>query len=195
MLPQRNFRKIFIGKTAVFIDAANLEHSVSDLGTFPPRLRRIPKGYKWKAFPKGYWKVDYKKFFRFFRNNSNLAQVAFYSARFNTKSHDGFLTFLKSVGFRLVTKEIKRIKTWEGEHRKANFDVEIGVDAVYKKDTYRTFVLFSGDSDFAYLIKLLKKEGKRIVVVSQRGHASKEAKIPLTRDFAVDNNLATARLL
>jgi uncharacterized LabA/DUF88 family protein len=174
VLTKDKLSKVFQGKVAVFIDAANLEHSVADLGSFPPRLKRIPKGYVWRAYPKGYWKVDYKKLLKFFKSKTNFSEAIFYSARFNTKSHDNFLTFLKSVGFKLVTKEIKRIKTWEGEHRKANFDVEISVDATYKIGGFTTFVLFSGDSDFAYLISFLKKEGKKVVVISQRGHASNE---------------------
>ena len=52
MLTKDKLSKVFEGKVAVFIDAANLEHSVADLGSSPPR--------------------------------------------FNTKSHDNFLTFLKS---------------------------------------------------------------------------------------------------
>lgn len=174
MLTKDELSKVFQGKVAVFIDAANLEHSVADLGSFPPRLKKIPKGYIWKAYPKGYWKVDYKRLLKFYKNNSRLTDIIFYSARFNTKSHNDFLTFLKSIGFKLVTKEIKRIKTLEGEHRKANFDVEISVDATYKRGGFTTFVLFSGDSDFAYLISFLKKEGKKVVVISQRGHASNE---------------------
>ena len=35
-------------------------------------------------------------------------------------------------------------------------------------------VLFSGDSDFDYLIKKLRMEGKRAVVISTKYHISRE---------------------
>jgi len=39
---------------------------------------------------------------------------------------------------------------------------------------YDVLVLFSGDSDFDSLIKKLRKEGKKVIVVSSRYHISKE---------------------
>ncbi|MCL4416791.1 MAG: NYN domain-containing protein [Actinobacteria bacterium] len=162
-------------RTAVFIDAANLERSVADLGTKLPNIKHLRKDFKWKALPLNYYRVDYKKLYKFFKTNSKLASISFYSARFGTESHDNFLTFLKRNGYRLVTKIIKDIKVSESKHlRKANFDVEISVDAVDWLRNYDTFVLFSGDSDFAYLVRFLKKKGKKILVISERGHVSNE---------------------
>lgn len=51
---------------------------------------------------------------------------------------------------------------------KANFDVEISVDALIMKDMYENFILFSGDGDFAHLIKALKQISKKTIVVSGR---------------------------
>ena len=51
---------------------------------------------------------------------------------------------------------------------KANFDVEISVDALMTKDMYKNFILFSGDGDFAHLIKALKQNFKKVIVVSGR---------------------------
>jgi len=168
-------KNFFKGRTAVFIDAANLEKSVADFGTKPPRVKRIKKGFVWKAFPKGYFKIDYKELYKFFKENTKLASVSFYSARFGVKSHDDFLAFLKRNRYRLVTKPIKEINTFNGSHqRKANFDVEISVDAVDWIKNYDVFILISGDSDFAYLLEYLKKKGKKVVVISERGHISKE---------------------
>jgi len=171
---KRNIKNLFSGRTAVFIDAANLERSLADLGTKPPNLKRIPKGFVWKPFPKGYWSVDYKKLRKFFAETSRLVSISFYSAKFGTKSHENFLAFLKFNGYRLVTKKIKEIKTGNGDHRKANFDVEIAVDAVSWIRNFDTFVLFSGDSDFTHLLHHLSKKKKRTVVISQRGHVANE---------------------
>lgn len=198
-------KKFSSGKSAVFIDAANLERSVKDIGTRPPKIKRLRKGFRWKSLPKGHYSVDYKKLYKFFKLNSKLASISFYSARFETKSHDNFLTFLKNNGYRLVTKNIKSISDNKAVilrrcsycgtqndvsirfkcvncrknndfsiERKANFDVEIAVDAVSWIKNYDVLVLFSGDSDFAYLLKFLRKKGKTITVISERGHVANE---------------------
>lgn len=58
--------------------------------------------------------------------------------------------------------------------RKADFDVEISTDAVSWAKNYETFILFSGDSDFVYLVEYLKKLRKTIIVLSRRGHIANE---------------------
>jgi len=52
------------------------------------------------------------------------------------------------------------------EDMKANFDVEIGRDMLrdYDADGLDTFVLWSGDSDFADPIRQLLRDGKRVVL-------------------------------
>jgi len=57
---------------------------------------------------------------------------------------------------------------------KGNLDVELALDAFRLADDYDTLLLFSGDSDFGYLLDLLKHKGKKVLVVSTRGHISKE---------------------
>lgn len=178
MKKKRRIEKYKLSKTdriAVFIDAANLERSVADLGTKPPNIKHLRKDFYWKALPKNYYKVDYKKLYKYFKANTKLTSISFYSARFETESHNKFLTFLKYNGYRLVTKPIKRVSASATTHfRKANFDVEIAVDAVDWLRNYDAFVLFSGDSDFAYLVRFLKKKNKKILVISERGHISNE---------------------
>jgi uncharacterized LabA/DUF88 family protein len=49
---------------------------------------------------------------------------------------------------------------------KSNFDVEISIDAVRLLRDYDTFCLFSGDSDFTYLARFLKKNKKKFIVVA-----------------------------
>ena len=60
---------------------------------------------------------------------------------------------------------------------KSNFDVEISVDAFRLLDKYDTFCLLSGDSDFTYLARFLKKRGKKIIVFASGKifHTLKEA--------------------
>ena len=139
----------------MFIDAANLERSVKDLE----------------------WKVNYRRLKAYFRSACDLQEVRFYSVSFGSASHNEFLDSLRSKNYRVITKPLKVIKDEHlsgGEQRKANFDVEIAVDAMEYIDAYDTIVLFSGDSDFDYLLKKLRDKDKYTIVVSTRYHISKE---------------------
>ena len=142
------------GKVFVVIDAANLESSVKDLD----------------------WWVDYVKLCELF-DGGNLYGIRFYCVHHNTENQDKFFVFLKHHGYTLVTKPLKIIKQADieaGDIRKANFDVEIAVDAISMMEEFATFILFSGDSDFNYLLRHLKKKGKITIVVSAKHHIAKE---------------------
>jgi uncharacterized LabA/DUF88 family protein len=48
---------------------------------------------------------------------------------------------------------------------KCNFDVEICVDAIRLLSQYVTFCLWSSDADFVSLIKYLKNNGKKVILI------------------------------
>ena len=146
--------KYLKGKILVMIDAANLESAVKSLN----------------------WWIDYTKLRDLF-NGSKLVEIRDYCVHHGTNNQNNFFTFLKRNGFTLITKPLKIIKQEDilrGDIRKANFDVEIAVDSMEMIDQFDTLILFSGDSDFDYLIKNLRTKGKRIIVVSAKYHISKE---------------------
>lgn len=144
---------ILKGKIAVFIDAANLELSAKDRG----------------------WKVDYKKLYKWLQALGKITYIGFFTVRFENRKHDNFLVFLKKTGYKLVTKPLKLIKDKKKGHlRKANFDVEIAVEAMERIEDFDTLILFSGDSDFDYLLKEVKAKGKKTVVISMKYHVAKE---------------------
>lgn len=147
-------KRLTKGNVAVFIDAANLELSAKDRG----------------------WKVDYRKLYKWLKAADKLKYIGFFTVRFDNKSHDAFLTILKKIGYKLVTKPLKviRNKSKTGHTRKANFDVEIAVEAMKQIDSFDTMLLFSGDSDFDYLIKELKRQDKKVIVISTKYHISRE---------------------
>jgi len=162
------------GTVFVYIDAANLEKSVQDIWVNP---KDIPDSFKSYTADQLCWKIDYQKFHNFFKSICALKEIKFYSADFATGSHRKFLWFLgKILKFKLETKPLKEYTdhTPELPHRKANFDVEIAVDATFKLSNYDTFVLFSGDCDFAYLLKFLRGKNKIAIVFSRTGHIAKE---------------------
>lgn len=154
MFQKSNLQKYLKGKILVIIDAANLESSVKSLG----------------------WWIDYIKLKNLF-DKDNLVEIRDYCVRHGTDNQEKFFTFLKKNGFKLITKPIKIIKAPEitkGEIRKANFDVEITIDVLERINKFDTLVLFSGDSDFDYLIRKLRARGKNVVVISTKHHISKE---------------------
>jgi uncharacterized protein (TIGR00288 family) len=140
-------------RIGVFIDAANLELSAKD--------RRF--------------KVDYKKLYKWIGEFGCIEYAGFFTVRFDNKKHDKFLTLLKKIGYKLITKKLKHIRDKNKGHlRKANFDVEIAVEAIKRINSYDVFILFSGDSDFDYLLKEAKAQSKETIVVSMRYHVSRE---------------------
>lgn len=54
-----------------------------------------------------------------------------------------------------------------------DWDVGITIDALDKLDEYDTFVLVSGDGDFAQLLEYLRAKGKQTVVLSFEGTTSR----------------------
>ena len=146
--------KYLKGRILVMIDAANLESSVKDLG----------------------WWIDYIRLRNLF-DDKKLVEIRNYCVHHGSENQNKFFTFLKKNGFVLITKPLKIIKQEDilkDNLRKANFDVEIAVDALETADKFDTLVLFSGDSDFDYLIKVLKNKNKKVMVISTKYHIAKE---------------------
>lgn len=146
--------KIAKGKVAVFIDAANVFYSQRTLK----------------------WFLDYQKLQDFLNSSLNLQGIYYYSGQMRGQDKQlKFINRLKEIGIHVFEKEIKFIKLKNHQMlHKGNLDVELAIDAYRMSSNYDTLFLFSGDSDFAYLIKLVKEKGKRVVVFSTRGHISGE---------------------
>ncbi len=60
---------------------------------------------------------------------------------------------------------------------KSNCDVEITTDILLERKEVDEIILFSGDSDFQYLIKKLKDLGKKVIIFSSRKTISWEVKL------------------
>jgi len=150
----QNFAK---GRTAVFIDASNVYFAERTLG----------------------WKIDFLKLLAYFRKNTELTQITFYSAINPENSAERkFHDFLEINGYVVKHKKIKFIKDprdqERGGYHKGNIDVDLTTDAVHYKNDYDTCILLSGDGDFESLLIYLKKFHKRCIVFSTKGHVSFE---------------------
>lgn len=147
-------KEFVYGRVAVFIDAANIFYSQRTLG----------------------WRIDYTKLKEYFEKETDLVAMYLYTGKVGSdEKQEKFLSKITQLGYIVRAKEVKRIKVGSGAFEwKGNLDVELALDAYKSCNSFDTCVLFSGDSDFAYLLDLMKQEGKKVIVVSMRGHIARE---------------------
>lgn len=139
-------------RVAVFVDAANFEISLKQCDLY----------------------ADYSKLMRMIEQYGKPVILRYYSVVFKTKGQDRFFSFIKNRGFKIVTKDVKIIKSGKGSKNKANFDVEIAFDSAVRIGEFDTLILFSGDSDFVYLIYQLQKRTIKTIVISPSFRTAKE---------------------
>jgi uncharacterized LabA/DUF88 family protein len=122
------------------------------------------------------WKVDYEKLKKYFANECDLKGIHFYTGRVgDNEKQNSFITRLEYLGYVVKAKEVKRIRLEDNTFEwKGNLDVELTIDVLGNMSNFDTLVLMSGDSDFAALIDTVKTQKKRVVVMSTKGHISKE---------------------
>lgn len=144
-------RQYIKGSVYVFIDAENLFYCQRTLG----------------------WLVSYQKLMKYFKDECGQETKIFVYTGINeiNSSQRKFLDMLTANGFILRTKVVKRFKNHEWKN---NLDMELAFEMVETKDKYETAVLISGDGDFSIPIERIKRAGKRIIVISTRGHISIE---------------------
>ncbi len=65
----------------------------------------------------------------------------------------------------VIFKKVKKIKTEIWSKRKADFDAEIWCIICENKDKFKTFIILSGDGDFANLYKKLLEKWKQIIIL------------------------------
>ena len=146
--------KYIKGKTAVFIDASNIFYSQRTLG----------------------WRMDYQKLKKYFEQECDLTGLYFYTGKIDKHNKQArFFQKMKEYGYKVTSKEVKMIKLAPNIYKpKGDLDVELVIEALKNVDKFDTCILMSGDSDFAPLVDELKFQGKRVIVMSTKGHISRE---------------------
>ena len=142
------------GRVYVFIDAANIFYSQRTLK----------------------WRISYERLKKYFEKECNVGKIFIYTAQDAKRlNQEKFLRMLKNNGFIIRTKPVKQIRIANGLYQwKADFDVELAMDMLDHLEQYDSAILLSGDSDFAPVIDRVKKHNKLVVVMSVKGHISKE---------------------
>jgi uncharacterized LabA/DUF88 family protein len=147
-------KQFVFGRTYVFIDAANILYSQQTLR----------------------WKVDYEKLKNYFKGECDLKGIYFYTGRVgDNEKQNSFIRRLEYLGYVVKAKEVKRIRLEDNTFEwKGNLDVELTIDVLGNSNNFDTLILMSGDSDFAALLDTVKAQKKRVIVMSTKGHVSKE---------------------
>ncbi len=145
-------------KAIIFIDGANVFYTQKHLG----------------------WSIDWKKAVQQVSKKFTITETRYYTGIKNgDEGMKKFLARLREIGMKTVTKPLKLIKDQKGSIIfKSNCDVEMAVDILLEANNFDVLILFSGDSDFVYLVKVLQKQfQKKAVVYSSRRTISWELKL------------------
>ncbi len=135
-------------KTAIFIDGSNLHATARVLG----------------------FDIDYQKLLKYFQKETNVIRAYYYTALF--EGHDysplkPLVDWLDYNGYHMTTKTAKEYTDTQGKLRvRGSINVELAVDAMEIADKIEHAILFTGDSDFSYLIEALQRKAVRVSVVS-----------------------------
>ena len=146
--------KFINGKVYIFIDIENVFYAQRTLG----------------------WKISYEKMMKYLKRECRDGMKCFaYSGKDEQNARQQkFLDMLEINGYIVRTKAVKKIRSPHGYKWKNNLDIELAFEMMDTKEKYDSAVLISGDSDFSTPIDRIKASGKRIIVMSTRGHISKE---------------------
>ena len=143
-------------KAKIYIDGANIFYTQKQIG----------------------WNINWIKVKKYLGKNSQIIEIRYYTGvKKNDTKMSKYLNYFDKIGITTVTKPIKIIKTGNGIIFKSNFDVEMTTDILLDRISIDRIILFTGDSDFNYLIKKLKDLGKYVVVYSSRKMLSWELKL------------------
>ncbi|MFC0810397.1 NYN domain-containing protein [Ensifer sp. P24N7] len=135
-------------KIAIFIDGANLFATSKSLG----------------------FDIDYRKLLSAFQKRAYLLRAYYYTALIEDLEFSSIrplIDWLNYNGYTVVTKSAREFTDSHGRHRlKGKMDIELASDAIEQADRVDHIVLFSGDGDFASLVEVLQRKGRKVSVVS-----------------------------
>lgn len=157
----------------MYIDGANMLYSQNKMG----------------------WHIDWKKMKEYLTERYDTKELRYYTGvREDDEKMIGFLKWLEYTGYTTVVKPLKRIKIGS-EHplyrisqyreiHKSNVDVEMATDILISflegpdnPENIKHIILMSGDGDFAYLIKELKRFEIQTVVIASKSAFGYELKL------------------
>ena len=95
-----------------------------------------------------------------------------------------FYLKLKDFGYNLFLKPIKSYEQEDGTiKRKANCDVDMTLQLMKEKENFDSVIILSGDGDFLPVLKELKNQEKRVIVLARGPRTAKEVRQFAGSDF------------
>ena len=154
-------------KSIVFIDGSNIYFAQKKMG-------------KW---------LDWVKVKRFLETKYEVLSFRYYAGiRPGDQKTKSFLKKLKKVGFTIITKPVKVVTDEKGnKFEKANFDVEMTADVLLNLKDIDLIIIFSGDSDFAYLCKLIHDRNKKVYFFASKRTLAWELRKTADRFFYLED--------
>ena len=144
------------GRFALFIDGANLYHTLRELGLH----------------------IDYRRLLVALEMRGTLLRATYYTAILAENPPDWLVRltdWLAYNGYHVVTRPARRfrqrtldedgIESWI-EETKGNVNIELVVDMLKLAPYCDTMLLFTGNGDFVSVIEALQRQGCRVIVVS-----------------------------
>ena len=183
-------KKIFYSVTPSKVEGSLANASISEINSeIPPRPRKGGVGRNdvkiLKLKGKTLVIVDWAniwgwqmgltpvKIWNYFKNYKEVLVQNFYFGLDENDKSEAYLKEVVKLGFKLISKPVKYILG----KRKCDFDLEIGLDCFENIDKYDSFVIMSGDGDFATLYERLLKKNKQVVVIFGKNHLGKENRL------------------
>lgn len=120
----------------------------------------------------GRGKINFARLRDYFHEEGTVVTLsAFTCYDPNNESQRSFLNLLGLLGFRVVSKPLRRLP--DGS-LKASMDLEIAIEVFGQKDHLDEIVLVTGDGDFKVLVDFLCAMGKRVRVVGPEKYTAPE---------------------
>jgi len=163
-------------RAKVYIDGANVFYAQKALG----------------------WTIDWQKVKDLLSESHDVTEFRYYTGmKPNDEKMMGYLRYLDRIGFTSVTKPLKIIKLRDDDKlkkilgfnhiHKSDLDVVMTTDILLDRGELGCIILFTGDSDFTYLVKTLKNLGKKVLVFSSRRMLSWELKLACSKYHFLDD--------
>jgi uncharacterized LabA/DUF88 family protein len=132
-------------RVAIFVDVPNIVYAAERLGV----------------------QIDWGKVLNYLTRDRQLVRATAYAPisddTFQRLETQKFVQPFYNLPYRILTKPLKRFGNGE---IKANFDVELAIDALTMADRLDIICLVSGDGDFRRMVELVQAKGVRVEVVA-----------------------------
>lgn len=150
------------GKALVLIDWANVFHAQRKNG----------------------WNVNTRKLFTLFKDHQDVQDIVLFHGTDQHEKSASFLRTQTAIGYRIVTKAVKKVPVTDDHEgklltksvfrRKCDFDVEIAKEILLNLDQFQSFILMSGDGDYAPIFDALRERRKQAILVFPKGGLGRE---------------------